>query len=140
MLAAGISAPVQGQTQQIAGKQNWTQTRSSTGLHSLDQAATAIYQPAPNAVPPGALITRVHARRDYVGQADVQTSLCWNGIDRCIDLIGRSLDAHAFNGLAADRPMYLVHRVRAWRGSSPPLYVKGTVNVWYGLPEARSSR
>jgi len=117
-----------------AGSHAWTQSRVSTGLHSLQQVATVSYQPTPSLVPPGSVITHAYAHRDYAGQADVHTSLCWNGTERCIDITGRSINTHAFNGLDAGQPMLLVHRVTAWRGSKPPLFIKGSVNVSYGPP------
>lgn len=117
-----------------AGSQAWTQSRVSAGLHSLQQVATVSYQPKPSLVPPGSVITHAYAHRDYVGQADVQTSLCWNGTEHCIDITGRSINTQAFNGLDAGQPMFLVHRVTAWRDSKPPLFIKGSVNVSYGPP------
>ena len=120
-------------------KHAWTQAAVSSGLHSLNHAATVLYRPAA-AVPPGALITAVYADRDYFGQADVQTSLCWNGRERCVDITGRSINTRVFKGLDARQPMYLVHRARAWHGSHRPLFVRGTVTVWYqleGAPKAR---
>jgi len=122
--------------QEAVGKQAWTQALASAGLHSLEHAATVAYRPAAGSVPAGSVITQVYADRDYAGQADVQTSLCWNGIERCVDIVGRSINSRAFDGLDAGQPMYLVHRVRAWRGSRPPLYVKGNVTVWYRSPPA----
>lgn len=113
------------------GKQAWTLARSSPGLHSLQQVATVAYEPA-HAVPAGSVIRQVYADRDYAGQADVHTSLCWNGTDRCVDIVGRHINTRAFDGLDAGRPMILVHRVTAWRGSRPPLYIKGNVTVWFG--------
>lgn len=128
LLLAGAQAWSQG-----SGKRAWTQAGVSGGLHSFDHAATVAYQPA-RAVPPGSVITRVYADRDYAGQANVQTSLCWNGLGTCVDIVGRSINTKAFNGLDATRPMYLVHRARAWGGGRPPVYVKGNVTVWYGEP------
>lgn len=123
-----------GAAQQATGKQAWTHAGTSTGLHGLHQPATVTYRPTHTTVPAGSVITQVYADREYAGQADVHTSLCWNGLARCIDLVGRSINTRAFNGLDADKPMMLVHRVTAWRGSRPPLYVKGNVTVWYGAP------
>ncbi len=139
VFAAAAGAPAAAQN--AAGKQAWTQASTSTGLHSLEQAATVAYRPKPNAVPPGSVITQVYADRDYAGQAAVQTSVCWNGTGRCVDIVGRSINSRAFNGLDATQPMYLVHRVRAWHGSRPPLYIKGNITVWYGppAPDAASS-
>lgn len=124
LLLAGPTAWAEGD------KHAWTQAGVSSGLHSLDHAVTITYQPA-TAIPPGSVITRVHANRAYAGQADVQTSLCWNGLERCVDMIGRSINTRSFNGLDAGQPLYLVHRARNWRGSRGPLYVKGNVTVWY---------
>ena len=136
MLAALVMyAAVPAYAQEIVGKQAWTQAAVSQGLHSLEQASTATYRPI-TAPPPGAVITQVYANRDYFGQADIQTSLCWGGLQRCVDIIGRSINSRAFNGLDARQPMYLVHRARAWRDSRPPVYVKGNVTVWYTTPSA----
>lgn len=138
-LGVAAQTPQRTHRPDLVGKQSWTQARVSSGLHSLNHAATVIHPPAPGSVPPGALITQVYANRDYAGQADVQTSLCWNGTERCIDITGRSVNSRAFQGLAADQPMYLVHRVRNWRDSPRPLYIRGNVTVWHGLPEAHAS-
>lgn len=116
------------------GRLAWTRAATSTGLYRLDQPVTVAYAPARTQVPAGAVITHVHANRDYAGQADVQTSLCWNGTERCIDIMGRSVTTRAFAGLDATAPMHLVHRVTTWRGSRPPLFVKGNVTVWYETP------
>lgn len=129
-LAALTLMTVGGPSWAQAGKQAWTKARVSSGLHSLDHAATVTYRPA-TAVPTGSVITQVYADRDYAGQADVQTSLCWGGTQRCVDIVGRSVNTRAFNGLDAAQPMFLVHRARAWRGSPKPLYVKGNVTVWF---------
>ena len=127
--AAQKSAPAA-----ATGKQAWTRDRISPGLHSVDRAVTVSYEPAKRAVPAGALITRVTAHRDYAGHANVQTSLCWEGEVRCVDMVGRSVSTEIFNGLDAVRPLYLVHRVHHWGASRPPLYIKGTVTVWYAQP------
>lgn len=116
---------------QSGGTPAWTQARVSPGLHSLNQSATVVHQPATGVVPPRSIITAVHVDRGYAGDAEVHTSLCWNGIDRCVDVTRQSLNTHAFNGLDAGRPMHLVHRVTAWRGTRPPLYIKSNVSVWY---------
>lgn len=131
LLAAGVAGAAT-----TAGKQAWTQARVSAGLHSLNQVATVIYQAAPASVPLGSVITQVAAQRDWAGRAIVQTSLCWGASGQCVDIVGTSINTAVFSGLDASQPMRLVHRVTEWRGSRPPLYVKGNVTVWYGPPEA----
>lgn len=118
----------------VHAKQAWTRIGISTGLNRPGQSVVVPYVPPRKQIPAAAVITRVYADRDYAGQADVQTSLCWNGTERCIDLVGRSITTQAFSGLDAGAPVYLVHRVIAWRGSRPPLFVKGNVTVWYETP------
>ncbi|NLC37030.1 MAG: flagellar protein FlhE [Alcaligenaceae bacterium] len=128
MLLAGA-----GQASAQTGKHAWTFANVSSGLHSVDHAVTVTYQPVKK-LPRGALITQVYATRDYTGQADVQTSLCWGGTQHCVDIIGRSISTRAFNGKNAAQPLYLVHRLRARRDSPSPLHVKGNVTVWYATP------
>lgn len=140
LLAAGLLLAAGPAGAQGGGKQAWTHARTSTGLHSLEQSARVLYQAAPGSIPAGAEITQVHAQRDYAGQADVHTSLCWKGIERCVDVTGRTLNTHAFDGLDANQPMYLVHRVTAWHGSRPPVHIKGNVTVWYAMPAAAGAR
>lgn len=123
---------------QAGGKQAWTHAATSAGLHNTGQVRTVNYAPRPDLVPPGAVITQVSADRQYAGNDAVQTSLCWNGQARCIDLTGRHINTQAFNGLDASRPMSLVHRLEARNGSPTPLYIKGNVTVWFSLPATRS--
>lgn len=117
-------------------KHAWTDSAVSPALHSAGHAHTVTYSPERNAIPPGAVITRVRADRRYTGDAMVQTSLCWNGAARCVDIVGPSLMTGAFDGLDAGRPFHLVHRVVDWRGSRPPVHVQGNVTVWFSLPPA----
>lgn len=128
-LLLACSAHINAQT----SKHAWTANNVGTGLHSVNQAVTVTYRPLQN-IPRGAVITQVVAAREYTGQADVQTSLCWSGTHHCVDIIGRSISTRAFNGQDASEPLYLVHRLRAQRDSPAPLHVKGSVTVWYEMP------
>ena len=116
------------------GKQAWTRARTSPGLHSLHQTSTVTYEPKSPAIPASAVVTHVHANRHYAGQAQVQTSLCWDGLQRCIDFSGSSINTQVFRGLDASRPFHLVHRVAAWNDSPKPLFIQGNVTVWFALP------
>lgn len=114
----------------FGGKQAWTQAAVSPGLHSLGHPATAVYRPS-SSLPANAVITQVVADRSYHGNADIETAVCWNGLQTCVTLTGRSVNTKAFAGLDANKPVYLVHRARAWRGTVPPVFVQGNVTVWY---------
>ncbi len=117
-----------------AGDRAWTRDRVSQGLQAQGRAVPVLYEPGPrdSAVPASARITRVYASRDYDSTAHVSTRLCW-GSERgpCVPLRGRSVETHAFDGRAARGPLLLVHRVEGWGDDHPPLFVRGTVTVWY---------
>ena len=117
-----------------AGKRAWTKAEVSSGLHSLGQEVVVRHSP-PATLPSGALITRVLADRRFTGNADIRSSVCWNGLERCVDITGASVSTDAFKGLAANESIYLVHRAHTWRGARPPVFIKGNVTVWYETGE-----
>ncbi len=116
-----------------SGIQAWTQAQTSPGLYALGRNVEVVHSAAKN-VPRGARITRVQADRQYAGNADIQSFLCWNGTAQCVEFTGASVNSAAFSGLAADQPMLMVHRPRAWRGSPKPVFIRSNVTVWYELP------
>ncbi len=117
-----------------AGDVAWTANRTSTGLHALRTDVVVSYAPtAADPRPgPGARVTRVHAARRYAGDARVATRLCWRSADGpCVELRGTQLDTHAFDGLAPEGPFLLVHRALNWVNTPPPLFIPGSVTVWF---------
>ncbi|MGB3290886.1 MAG: flagellar protein FlhE [Burkholderiaceae bacterium] len=130
-----------------AGDFSWTQDKVSAAISRADSEVVVIYEaPGGSAQrgsrrvdgPPGLdgaaghAIKRVYAGRSYHGDAVVRTSLCWNGTQRCVPLEGGSVNTSAFNGLDASKPIYLVHKVLGKGPLPAPIYVKGTVIVWFG--------
>ncbi|CAM3806496.1 Flagellar protein FlhE OS=Castellaniella defragrans OX=75697 GN=HNR28_002852 PE=4 SV=1 [Castellaniella denitrificans] len=117
-----------------AGDRAWTRDRVSQGLQAQGRAVAVLYEPGARdpAVPASARITRVYASRDYDSAARISTRLCW-GSERgpCVPLEGRSVETDAFDGRAARGPLLLVHRVEGWGGDHPPVFVRGTVTVWF---------
>lgn len=114
----------------------WTLDRVSQGLQAQGRAVTVVYEPGPldAAVPASARITQVYASRDYDSTAHVSTRLCWGSEQGpCVPLEGRSVETHAFDGRAARGPLLLVHRVEGWGSDHPPVFVRGTVTVWFSL-------
>ena len=132
--SGGVTASAARPKAVVPGKQAWTRARTSPGLHSVDQTSAVAYAPNATTIPASAVVTQVHASRRYAGQARVHTSLCWDGLQRCVDFTGPSVSTQAFRGLDANRPFYLVHRVAAWNDSPKPLFVQGNVTVWFALP------
>lgn len=131
LLAAGVPA--------VSSAQVWTQAVVSAAIHHAGRSAATTYSP-PSAgrgtqaginQASGARITSVHASRNYHGHLRVQTSVCWNGTERCVSMTGASLQTKAFNGLDAGMPIYLVHTVVGDGPLPAPLFIKGNVIVWY---------
>ncbi|HWK70588.1 MAG TPA: hypothetical protein VNS29_07070 [Burkholderiaceae bacterium] len=131
-----------------AGDFSWTRDEVSSAINHADSDVVVVYE-APGgsakrgsrqagglprgkdrAARPG--ITRVYAGRSYHGDAIVHTSLCWNGTQRCVPVTGSSVTTSAFNGLDPTRPIYLVHKAMGKGPLPTPIYVKGTVIVWFG--------
>lgn len=118
-----------------AGDGTWTQDQVSGAINYQNvQVVTRYVQGAQGtAIPPGARITHVYASRSYAGNAMIATSLCWNGVSRCVPVNGSDINTHAFDGLDASQPMYLVHVAKGdkVRPLPSPVFVKGSVAVWY---------
>lgn len=118
-----------------AGDGTWTQDKVSSAINYQNTEVVTPYAPraSAKAIPSGSRITHVYAMRSYSGSAMVETLLCWNGTSRCIPLRGSDINTHEFDGLDASRPMYLVHKVKGdkVRPLPSPIFVKGTVAVWY---------
>lgn len=81
----------------------WSDARTSPAISRLETEVAVMYSAAQAgiAVPPGARITQVHASRAREGGAVVRTSLCWNGMERCVPLSGAHVNTRAFEGLDA---------------------------------------
>ena len=117
-----------------AGERAWTQDAVSPAINYRNVAVAARYTPKASATPtPASRITRVQATHSYRGNVRIQTRLCWSGSERCVSLNGAGVSTHEFDGLNADRAMYLVHTaVDSRSGPLPsPVFVKGSVVVWY---------
>jgi flagellar protein FlhE len=117
----------------------WTRDVTSAGLQSAGAPVAVAFGPARHPiVPAGAVITGVYASRHYDGAAVVATDLCWGAPDGpCVPVGGASLNTHAFDGRLAAGPMWLVHRVLNWGPNHAPLFVRGTVTVWFTYPAHR---
>lgn len=121
----------------------WTRDMTSTGLQAAGEPVAVAFRPGAHgsAVPPGATIAGIYASRQYDGAAAVATDLCWGRpTGPCVPVAGRGIDTHAFDGRSALGPLWLVHRVVHWGPDHPPLFVRGTVTVWYvGPPTGEGS-
>src|SRR3546814_7479412 len=80
-------------------------TKVSRVISALNSDETVAYTPAHHGtvVPPGSVITHVHANRSYDGNAMLQTYLCLNGTVKCVRMTGGNLNSHASIGRASGR-------------------------------------
>lgn len=120
-----------------AGDAAWTRDGVSTGLSHQRNEASVQYRPGTGdpTIAQGARIVRVHARRDWVGAAIIETLLCHgSAAGPCVPIQGAQINTHKFDGLSAPGPFVMVHRVAAWASALPPVFVSGTVTVWFAGP------
>jgi hypothetical protein len=115
-----------------AGDLSWTLEKVGTAINRKNVDVITPYAPTAT-IAPGSRITHVQASRSYKGSSRVESYLCWNGTTRCVPMSGSSVNTKQFNGLAADKPVFLVHRAVGDKdGPLPsPVFVKGSVIVWY---------
>lgn len=125
----------------FAGKLAWTQDRTSTGLRPRGGEVAVTYQRTALGppVPADARVTGVYASRRYSSGVDLETRLCWRSPSGpCVPFLGSQLNTDQFDGLSAQGPFVLVHRVKTWAGAASPLFVSGTVTVWFAVPPTSS--
>lgn len=117
----------------FAGSPSWSVARVSPAInHGGADVAVEYFPTGTSARPAGpATISRVHASISYASRSVVQTRLCWNGTARCVLLKGNAINTNAFNGLSADKPMYLVHVAQGGNPLPAPVFVQGSVVVWF---------
>lgn len=129
LLACAVATAYAAGGEAQAGSLSWTDERTSPAINYAEQDTVVQYGE------PGRLqgrITRVHASRTGSRDTSIASHLCWNTLDHCVPLIGSAVSTNAFNGRDASRAFYLVHRVKGKGALSAPLFVKGSVIVWYG--------
>jgi len=116
-----------------AGSASWSATRVSPAISRGNADVAVEYFPADASARPAgsAVISRVHASVSYSSSRIVQTRLCWNGTARCVPLKGSSINTNAFNGLSADKTMYLIHVAQGGGPLPAPVFVQGSVIVWF---------
>lgn len=134
-LAFCLGVSVAGAAAASGTRAAWTHDAVSHSLQHPGYSVTVRYAPSQRqraSVPPGARITQVYASRSYDGPARVRTQVCWQS-ERgpCVPLAGHSINTHALDGLAAAGPVLLVHQLMDWGGGHAPLFIRGTVTVWY---------
>lgn len=118
-----------------AGDTAWTQEKISAAINHAGRPVMVRFAPIasrPGGDPnPGTAITAVYATREFHGGVLVHSKLCWNGTQRCVPIVAAGVRSKDFNGLDPSRPFYLVHTVQGRGPLAQPLFIKGSVTVWY---------
>lgn len=120
-----------GATPAHAGDFSWNVDAVSPAINYAGQQVVTTYAPTP---PPKSRVTAVHASRAYHGASAVQTALCFGKMDRCVPMSGSQMMTHAFDGMDAAGPVYMVHVVPGKGALPAPVFVKGSVVVWFSPP------
>jgi hypothetical protein len=114
-----------------AGDLSWNKDEVSPAINYAGRQIITTFAPASTAV---SRVTAVHASRSYQGTSSVQTALCFGSTDRCVPMSGPQLMTHAFDGMDAAGPVYMVHVVPGNGALPAPVFVKGSVVVWFSPP------
>lgn len=122
-----------GATMAYAGDFSWNADTVSPAINYAERQVVTTYAPAS---PPLSRVTAVHASRSYQGARIVQTALCFGTMDRCVPMSGSQMMTHAFDGMDAAGPVYMVHVVPGKGALPTPVFVKGSVVVWFSPPAA----
>ncbi|MFC3338958.1 flagellar protein FlhE [Paracandidimonas soli] len=110
----------------------WNASGTSGALTAPGREVSQHFSPEADAsIPAGAKVTRVNATRRYESNAWLKTELCAASTGQCIEMHGSSVTTGAFQGQPAAQAFFLRHQVRQWAGSSPPLFIRSSVTVWY---------
>lgn len=115
----------------------WSQEKISAPIGQMGLAVSSYFSP-PSAgsvrgVAPelGSQITRVQVQVGHQARVPVETKLCWNDLSLCIPVTTGGTVTNAFNGRDARGPLVLVHAVPGKGPLRQPVFVRGSVSVWF---------
>lgn len=61
----------------------------------------------------------------------VQSRLCTWDESHCVNIQNYRLYTQAFQGMPAQTPLVVIHEIKNWQGSFPPLFIKVQLAVWW---------
>ena len=117
----------------VSAQNTWAFEQVSPAIHRLDQPVTQSFNASelPRPPAPGATLTRLYVQVRPSAGAQIDSELCTQNFSRCEPIRGGQLYTAAFQGLSAQAPLYVVHRVRHWNGTYSPIYIKVQLNMWW---------
>lgn len=125
MLCLGLSS-VQAQTE-------WAFEQVSPAIYRVDEPIQQRFSVAelPISSIGTSTIAALNVQVSPSAAARVESHLCVRDLDHCVPIRHGRLYTKAFNNYSALDPIYVVHRVRNWDGSYPPVFITVQLNVWW---------
>ncbi len=117
----------------LAAQQAWAFEEVSPAIYRLDEPVTQRFSAieAPQPAQPGQKLAAILVQVLPSTSAFIESYLCVNDTQNCVPIQGRRLYTQAFNQYSAQDPVLVVHRVRGWSGTLPPLFIKTQLNLWW---------
>ncbi len=121
------------QAPNVWAQQSWAFEQVSSAIYQLDQPITQRFDTSriPDAPTQDQKITQLMVQIMPSSAALIQSYVCVNDTYNCVPIQGGRLYTQVFNEYSAQLPILVVHRVRGWSGTYPPLFIKSQVNLWW---------
>lgn len=129
VLALGANAAVA----QSAPVKAWSFDQVSPAIYRLDTPITQHFDLEGITMPPeeSDVIKTVAVQIQASTSAFIESYLCINTEEHCLPIKGGRIYTQAFAGYPANANYMVVHRVRGWSGTVPPVFIKTQLNVWW---------
>lgn len=117
----------------VSAQQVWAFEQVSTAIYQLNESVTQRFSTSEITQPP----STEHKLKTILVQimpstgAFLESYLCVRDTDNCVPIQGGRLYTQAFNQYNAQSQLLVVHRIRDWKGTLPPLFVKTQLNIWW---------
>lgn len=117
----------------LAAQQVWAFEQVTPAIYRLDEPVTQRFRTTETAHPaqPEQKLTAILVQVLPSTAAFIESYVCVNDIQNCVPIQGGRLYTQAFNQYSAQNPVLVLHRVRGWSGTLPPLFIKTQLNLWW---------
>lgn len=118
----------------LVAQETWAFEQVSPAIYRLDEPVIQRFSATatPQSAQTEQKLTTIMVQVLPSTAAFIESYLCVNDSQNCVPIRGGRLYTQAFNQYSAQSPVLVVHRVRGWNGTLPPLFIKTQLNLWWG--------
>lgn len=115
------------------GAQSWSFDQTSPPLHRQDQTIQQSFNTVELKFPPNQhqRIAAVQIQTYVPNNAWVESQLCTASFTQCASISNGYLYSQDFNHLSATTPLVVVHQLKRFNGTYPPVFIKTQLNIWW---------